>query len=217
MSLVRRAVVNNGLLLLTASIVLFPLGTAMCVELTEKIPTADKFTIRLPSGWVPIPKADLDALYAMQKKLAPNEKIQPTAYGFLRSGSDEYPRIMITMRTIGRIPDEKLQKDFGRFEAGAKQGVSELNYLAPLVSNISLGESKYDPVHRVIWMRLQSNVEGQGVIKGIGALRLTRNGYIQISCFVKEDSFKSLSPDFIEIITGLELAPEIEYSPINKK
>jgi len=199
-------------LLLLAPIILLVPEIAMCGELPVKIQTPERFTIRLPDGWIPMTQASINEQYMARKRLVPPGVIfRKPDYGFMSPESHEGASIMITVWKTGRIEKDTLEKNYELLKAGASQGVNDVASLAPLITDAAIHENRYDPLHHIIWIQTQMKVEGYGVIKMISGHKLTRDGFIAICCGALEKEFDILRRQYIEIIIGLEVAPEIDY------
>jgi len=186
------------------------------IELTQEIKTPDGFTIRLPAGWVSIPRDVLDSYANKIARNAPNLANQRLDYGFQLSTSRnwfEYPYIMVQIKRTGRIPESQLES-LDQVQRGMNKGLGQTQQsMSGVISDAHLGKTTYDPSLHILWSRISANVTGIGVVKGLCAVLLTEDGVIQIISYAMDRDFERSAPLFEEIAKNAVVDDNLRYKP----
>ena len=193
---------------------------AACLALAQPAPfnlvtrhyPADHFSISVPSGWIEIPRAELDRAEAAARKAVPNGPAQRLTYGFQASQRSAYPRFVIQVRTTGRWSEELISKMRGPGqEMGEVQRI--LNSASPALAaaKLQLGKLTWDPKTRMAWMRAQlTSPDGIPVAALLGA-KPTEIGSIQVNCYSRQSDFELLAGMFEAIIASVNVDDPFEY------
>lgn len=193
-------------------------GTAFAeIDLPQVFPAKDDFTLRLPNGWIAIPKDILDAHSEGIAEMVPQAPKQVFDYGFQLEQSEywlEYPYILVRVDRSGRISDAQL-RSFRKLEDAFSDAEEKKmqDLLSPLISSIEYGEFLYDSSSHILWRQVVMDVRGVGEIKGLVALLLTEFGAIQIMGYAKANDFEYYAPVFEAIAKNVFLSDNIKYRP----
>ncbi|MGA7828439.1 MAG: hypothetical protein WCA04_12295, partial [Geobacteraceae bacterium] len=189
------------------------------LDLPQTFVTKDGFTIHLPKGWKPIPKEVLDKYSQAIAKMAPKAEKQEYDYGFQRSDTKKwfsYPYILVQVKRTGRIPEvqlkalKRIKKELDKSFNKATEALSEIS------SNASLGEPVYDPLSHILWSRITIDIKGTGTVRGIIGTILTKEGFVQIACYAKDDEFGTYLPVFESTISTTEIRSSLRYGAENR-
>ena len=185
-------------------------------DLPQTIQTQDGFTISLPADWVSFPKEALDNFSETLAKLAPKADRQTYAYGFqlpMKKHWFEYPYVLVQIKRGGRISEAQL-KSVKRVEQDVKQGVAKAqgSYSA-LISSAQVGEAVYEPAAHILWIRIASDVQKVGAVRGLSATVLTEEGMIMINGYALAADFDQYAPVFEAIARSAVVADNLKYRP----
>lgn len=170
------------------------------------------FNITFPDSWKEIPTTKIREMEAGMRALAPNAPPQHFDYGYqLKSSSAwfEYPYALVKINVSGRIPEAELSKIATVDLTEAKEKSAE--DLKNVMSEVEIGQLRYDPKTDIIWMKMSSNVADVGPIIGLSGLILTSNGFIQVACYSIRDDFEKYMPIFNSIIESVQVTKELRY------
>ncbi len=90
---------------------------------------------------------------------------------------------------------------------------STTGHQCTVISNIQAGKMIYDNKNKMIWMRLEANVQDIGPIIGISGMILTEKGSIHANAYSRKEDFSTYEPVFRSIATSVTPAPELVYKP----
>ena len=175
------------------------------------------FSMKLPENWKEIPTSVLKKHFEEAAKVTTNGKAAEFEYGFRPSSSDgsvDYPYIVVGAKK-GRLLEAEVAKlpRMKGLNKRAEQGI-KMN-VGPAVGNARLEEPIYDPEKLSLWMGISMQVTNVGPVRGIGAMRLTDDGYILICCYATDQDFDSLGETFVNIIDSVSV--KNPYRPDSSK
>ena len=184
------------------------------IDLPERFETKDGFTIRMPEGWIAIPREMIQALADENAKSLPNAPKVIYDYGFQSADSEnwfEYPYLVIQVRRIGRLPESELNpiKKINTLlnESGK---VIDRDYSG--LSDLEFNETIYDPELHIILTRLSAECPPYGRVRCLSGTRLTEFGSIGIYCYALESTYSYYAPVFEAIIKQVEIPDSIAYT-----
>jgi len=187
------------------------------ITLSQVFDTRDDFTIRLPTGWVQIPKDAIDAYLKEIAKLAPQASRRTIDYGFQLDTSSEWfqhPYIVVQVKKSGRIPDSQL-KSLPKVEVeralqrSAKKAESVLDF----VSRAEVGKTLYDSAAHILWWQTSAEYADEGKVRILTALILTEQGIIQVMNYALATEFDDYAPLFETIVRNVSISEAIRYKP----
>jgi len=158
--------------ILTALMLVAMASVARAAQLDQTFRTSHDFTIHLPSGWVQVPKAEIDRHLGAIHNQYPNAPRENFDYAYQLDSSEywlyEHPYIMIQVRNTGKImqPPEKVFQEMK--ERVLKEATQEFNKkmnqdqnLMSFLETASLDDSliDWDIPNHVIWMVMRSRHE----------------------------------------------------------
>jgi hypothetical protein len=168
---------------------------------------SDHFSISIPTGWVEIPKAELDQMSANIREAAPNARPQPYNYGFQESADSKYARVLVQVKTTGRwspkVFDQIPKVSSLKGDVVAAPGLAALK--------IQLGKLTYDPTARIAYLRMQFTGDDGQTMQGFSGLHPTKVGSIQVNCYASTTDFDKDAALFAAIITSVQIDNEWEY------
>lgn len=212
--------------------IIYILSCAMLVCTTEAVPlekefaTKHDFTIYLPSGWIEVPRVEIDRQLDAIYDQYPNVPRETYDYAFQPGSSEywlEYPYIMIQVRSTGKLtePPEKI------FRSMKAQFVSDLQQEFDKMADTTTGEGSilesfsldgnlvdWDLGNHVIWMVTRSQVAGVGPVATVMAICLTEKGVMRVGLAVEESDFSHYMPTFREIVNSIQYEPTLKYHPV---
>jgi len=204
----------------TTILVLLALGFAGAHgEADRQVLKRDKFTIKVPSGWSPIPQKDIDELYDNQKAVAKaaNKEVPRLDCGFRLALNKDYPRILVSKSDTERITEDVLRQiGSEQWNAGLKNGTRTAEEHANVISKVKPGSSTYDSKNQIIWVRTDAQAEGVGLLKSLAALKLTQTGYIVMAYAAQDADFEKYLTTFTRLAEEMQLDPSIRYSADKK-
>ncbi|MEI6811013.1 MAG: hypothetical protein WCK60_03140 [Candidatus Nomurabacteria bacterium] len=175
------------------------------------------YVISIPDGWIEIPTDIIEKYEKMLSDLAPNAKKQHYDCGFQLDSKKnwfEYPYVLMQVNNLGRIPENQLEKLQGFSMQKSLDNFEDQNKkLNTVISNIQAGKMIYDNKNKMIWMRLEANMQDIGPIIGISGMILTEKGSIHANAYCKKEDFSTYEPVFRSIATSVTPAPELVYKP----
>ena len=182
-------------------------------ELKQKFEAIDNFAIHLPIGWEEIPKEILEQYSKSIRQETKNFREVVYDYGYQLSSSDywlQYPYIVVQVKRTGRIPSGEF-KNMDKIEIAMEEGIDQVENSQSIMSNVQLDKPSYDSELHILWILLETKVEGIGKVKGLSGLLLTEAGAIQISCYSLSSGFDEYVPLFEKIIRNCEIDESIKY------
>lgn len=170
----------------------------------------DSFSISLPDTWVQIPGNVILNKIAELKQRAPNSKPLQCDYAFQLAGTPwfTYPYIVITTKKTGRMSEEETE-EMKKVNLDSTINATVRNS-ENLISNVSIGQSIYDPRHNIVWSTGEMDVSG-GPISMASALVLTERGFIQILSYCKKADLPLYGGVFQTIIESVLLPDGYRY------
>ena len=186
------------------------------VELTQAFETTDDFTISLPAGWHEIPKDVLETLTSNLAQLAPQAPIQVYDYGFQLDAPPEWfqhPYILVQVRNTGRTRPSELES-MSKIEREMQRGLKETqDSWDSILSEFELGQTLYDPVEQILWVKFSMEVAEVGRVHGLTAAILTEHGAIQVHSYAPAGEFADYTPLFEAISRNVSVSESIQYRP----
>jgi hypothetical protein len=172
---------------------------------------SDHFSISVPSGWVDMPKAELDRITTAARKAAPKYVSEPFKYGFLESAGSPFPRVVILMRSgrwseelIAQMPALAATKDEAQHNV-----TSSIPALAAM--NLQIGKMSWDSKARIAWVPVGFSDERGQPMAGLAGLHPTELGVIQVNCYATQSDFERIAPTFVAIIASVKIDEAIKY------
>jgi hypothetical protein len=199
---------RSGILLLCASLSPWFLAAQqnpLHQMAVHKYPS-DHFSISIPTGWVEIPKAELDQMSANIREAAPNARPQPYNYGFQESVNSQYARVLVQVKTgrwSPKVFDQMPKVSSMKGDVVAAPGLAALK--------IQLGKLTYDPSARIAYLRMQFTGDDSQTMQGFSGLHPTKVGSIQVNCYASTTDFDKDAALFAAIITSVQIDKEWEY------
>ena len=185
-------------------------------DLSQIVKTSDGFTIHLPEYWIAIPKDVLDSYSEAVAKMVPNTEKQTYAYGFQLSSSQnwlDFPYILIQVKRKGRISEGQL-KSIKKVQRELDKGVKETrDKMVTIVSDVQVGETLYDFSSHILFSKMEMDVRGTGLVKGLMAILLTEEGEIEIFSYAKASEYSDYAPIFERIARGVVVDDRLKYKP----
>jgi uncharacterized protein len=172
------------------------------------------FSITLPTGWIEIPREEIDEYENGIATIAPDASVKHFDYGFQSETAlnwFEYPYMIIRIDNNGRIVQSALEEmaesiDNDMFNTESK-GLSQI------MSDIKLGQAAYDKKSRMVWMYVEFNMENFGPVSGISGIIPTEKGFIQVNGYSRREDFSTYENIFKLIAESVLPEPEIVYKP----
>lgn len=186
-------------------------ATAYSEQLLQK----KSFTVSLPDDWVEIPSDVIAARESAIAAAAPNAPAQHYDYGFQLSSADywfQYPYILVQIKNIGRVSESRLENlDTVNIEDTIEKTKTQLR---PAMSDAKVGKMYYEKKHRIIWLRMESNVVNVGPISGLSGMVLTDKGFIQVSGYSTRNEYPIYETVFRSIVLSVTPSRALEYESI---
>lgn len=157
---------------------------------------SEHIEISIPTGWVAIPRAELDAITATLQQAAPNAEPQRYQHGFQASASAEYPRVLVQIKDKGRWSDQVFR---------------EIPHTGLEGAEAAIGKLSYDPAQRLAWLRLQLEVEEGKTQQALSGLHPTETGSVQVHCWAPPGDFIPYASLCRQIVTSVRLGDAIRY------
>lgn len=166
-------------------------------------------TLTLPTEWQEISKEILAAIHENLKRDATDKIIPKYDYGFqLGTAKDSirYPYILIQKIEDGKISESQLK---------SLPKLSLSNVGSSLSSNTTMNQMYYyhDESLRIVWMTGRMDVELVGRVIAVSGMIPTKNGFLAIHTYAKEENFESHFPVLQHIIASAKIAPALSYKP----
>lgn len=171
------------------------------------------FQITVPPGWRAIPPQEINRLNERARGSSPSGNPQNFEYGFQPEDRDRwfaFPYVLIRRNTSGRWGEKEIanvDKDFA--EATQKY----LTKMSDRISDAASAKGDYDPASNIVWSRFDVTLTGVGPVAGLSAIKLTSNGYLQVTGYDRAADFENSAGTFREIAESLALDPTLSYSP----
>ena len=174
------------------------------------------YTLTLPAGWEEIPGPAIEEQTRSVLAAAQGRMAQHFDDGFQRSGSLkwlQYPYILVQVKETGRVPEGRLTH-MKMLRYGIQTGMDTTGKkLNSIVSNLSLGDTYYDPTNKCLLIRMSVNVARVGEVRALTRGFLTEKGMLLFHCYAPALEFDSQLPEFQEILDSVRLSDELRYKP----
>lgn len=167
---------------------------------------ADGVSFDIPSGWVQVPKEQIDAIASTARARAPNARGSTPSYAFQKGNIGNWitpPYILVVARKSGPAPAGHLEKIASSSTAGVNERVNES--LSEFVRNFNHGQPIFDSKTGYLWIHTRSNVVGRGDMSGVMVVIPTSYGEIQMQGYVEERKFETFLQEFNRLIGSMKL------------
>ncbi len=170
------------------------------------------YQITVPGDWVEIPREAIDQY---QKVISENTGQHVTfEYGYQSTENENwfvYPYALVQIKRNGRVPEDQLTK-YKKIESGFDEGIKNMEEAAgELLSNISQGETIYDPAIHTLWSNISMDVEGIGRARALIAIRLTEYGFIQFMGYALEQDFSQYESLYRRMVHSINIEEKDIY------
>lgn len=170
------------------------------------------YQITVPGDWVEIPREVIDQY---QQVISDNTGQHVTyEYGYQASKNENwfvYPYALVQIKRNGRIPEDQLTK-YKRIENGFDEGMKYVEETAgEVLSNMSQGETVYDPGIHTLWSNISMDVEGIGRARAFIAVRLTEYGFIQFMGYALEQNFSQYESLYRKMVHSINIEEKNMY------
>ena len=202
---------------LTCSAIVLVSGHLCAVTLDKRIETAHGITFHIPQDWEPVPKDILDQATDAGQQATPGTTPTTRDYAFQRMPTDQwltYPYVVVKVNRKGRLPDSELKKMNTIKSVMTKHAPTVESQLKPILSDICVGETVYDPLTFTVWTHVTTSKQtGGDTIDVVAGLRLTEFGNVMIMGYCTHAEFPQCGPVLEEIVKATELPEQWRYKP----
>jgi hypothetical protein len=174
------------------------------------------YSLTMPDGWEQIPTKAIEEQMQAAAAATGTQMSQRYDDGFQRANGGDYfqhPYIMVQVKENGRMPEQQLTK-MKSVRAGLQTGLdSASKKLAPVISNMTLGESYYDADNECVLIRMSMNLEIIGEVKALTCCFLTERGMLLFHCYSKAAEFDTQLLVFQDLLKSVKISDDLKYKP----
>jgi hypothetical protein len=174
----------------------------------------DAFTIEPPAGWRTIPTEALKDYSSNIARLSGGKLQESYQFGYQRDFAGvwlAHPYLLVQINENGRVPEGQL-KAMRQLRKGVERGFDlATNAINDAFSDLSLGETVYDPTNKCIWINFSADVAEVGKVRGVTCGYLTQKGAIFFHAYAKQAEFAALAPVFSKAFASVKLRNDLRY------
>jgi hypothetical protein len=190
--------------------VLFFISLNACAGIP--VNAGNDFTVTIPDGWKEIPREVLDEYEELLEKQMRQEAHFDYAYQSASSKNwFEPPYVMVKVSRNGRIQEDDIA-NAGKMSREINKGAEYLQKITNgEFGNSSTNKPVYDPVLNILWVSLKIENKDLGPLQGLLAVKLIKNGRIEMYGQSLEKDFQQEQVVFRQMFESLILSPADEY------
>ncbi len=176
-------------------------------ELTNHFPTDDGFTVCLPEGWKPFPKATVVEFGKRMQKGLP--EVVPCTYGFHQA--DNGASVFICVDRSRRMSEEEIRLNHDKMSAGLQKGMDKARSKVPTIASSDLRDARYDPSDHSFCATMRMDVTDGPALYGVVGVRLTEYGAVHVDCYCRASQAERYKPLFEQVIRSIEFDEASRY------